>query len=71
MLWAEMMIWHHDNSSSFKDWAFARWWKEQDEMRIETKWWQDEIQRDAFYNDEALMKQEYIWVKFKQDLSQI
>ncbi len=34
----------------------------------ETKW--DEIQRDAFYSDEALMKWEYIWVTSESDLSE-
>ncbi len=30
----------------------------------------NEIQQDAFYSDEALTKQEYIWVTFKLDLSE-
>ncbi len=32
-----MMIWHHDSNFFLKDLASARWWKEQDEMKIETK----------------------------------
>ena len=31
---------------------------------------QDEIQWDAFYNDEALMKWKYIWVTSDSDLSE-
>ncbi len=41
-----------------------RWELKLDEM----KW--DEIQRDAFYSDEALMKWEYIWVTSESDLSE-
>ncbi len=39
-------------------------------MRKNQRWWQDEIQRNAFYSDEVLMKQEYIWVTSESDLSE-
>ncbi len=43
-----------------------RW---QRELKLdETRW--DEIQRDAFYSDEALMKWKYIWVTSESDLSE-
>ena len=43
-------------------------WRWQQELKLDEMRW-NEIQRDAFYSDEALMKQEYIWVTFKSDLS--
>ncbi len=50
-----------------------------DEMRKNQRWWWElklnemrwnEIQRDAFYSDEALMKWKYIWVTSESDLSE-
>ncbi len=46
-----------------KNW---RWWWE---LKLDKMRW-NEIQQDAFYSDEALTKQEYIWVTFKLDLSE-
>ncbi len=47
----------------------TRW--EQDETRKNRRWWWDEIQRDAFYNDEALTRSKYIWVTFESDLNEM
>ena len=47
----------------------TRW--ERDEMRKNRRRWQDKIQRDAFYSDEALTKQEYIWITFESDLNEM
>ncbi len=47
----------------------TRW--ERDEMRKNRRQWQDKIQRDAFYSDEALTKQEYIWITFESDLNEM
>ncbi len=47
----------------------TRW--EQDETRKNRRWWWDEIQQDAFYNNEALMRWKYIWVTFKSDLDEM
>ncbi len=40
----------------------------QQELKLDEMRW-DKIQQDAFYSNEALIKQEYIWVTFESDLN--
>ncbi len=47
----------------------TRW--EQDEMRKNRRQQQDKIQQNAFYSDETLTKQEYIWITSESDLNKI
>ncbi len=42
--------------------------KWQQELKLDEMRW-DKIQQDAFYSNEALIKQEYIWVTFESDLN--
>ncbi len=47
----------------------TRW--EWDETRKNWRQQWNEIQRDEFYSDEALTKQEYIWITSESDLNKM